>query len=331
MVKIKLSSIFTSFLLIFKLEADDNLYPTFAYQLDNFFAHHLLVAEKSTHQLHLFENKSGRPQLVKSYLMATGKYTGNKSSQGDLKTPEGLYKISDFFSSEKLLNKYGNEGKIYGAGAFVLNYPNNYDQIFGKTGSGIWLHSTDDDSRVAKGLDSKGCVVIQNNDIKDVSQYIEIDITPFIIVQDLTLLPQKTWELNKNSILETMNKWKSAWQGKKFDDYISFYDNKLFKDSVRGNYSQFKNYKKSIFSLPGTPRIEFSNINVLSFKDYTVINFIQSYKSNTIDDAGKKTLYLKLDENYNWKIISEVFEKLGQKPNNEMAFTPQMRYFKKTN
>ncbi len=331
MIKLKFSSItLLSLFFILKVSADDTL-PSFAYQLDNFFAHHLLVAEKSTHQLHLFENRGGKPSLVKSYLMATGKYTGNKSSQGDLKTPEGLYKISDFFSAEKLLNKYGNEGKIYGAGAFVLNYPNQYDQVFGKTGSGIWLHSTDDDSRVAKGLDSKGCVVIQNSDIKDVSQYIEIDITPFIIVQDLTLLPQKNWEINKNSILETMNKWKTAWLNKQIEDYTSFYDAKLFKDPVRGNYTQFKNYKKSIFSLPGTPKIEFSNINVLSFKDYTIINFVQSYKSNTIDDTGKKTLYLKQDENYNWKIISEVFEKIGQRPNNEMAFTPQMRYFKKTN
>ncbi|MBY0413622.1 MAG: L,D-transpeptidase family protein, partial [Bdellovibrionales bacterium] len=149
-------------------------------QLDNFFAHHVLVAEKSTHSLHLFKNTDGRPELVRTYQIATGKKPGDKESEGDFRTPEGVYNFVDFLTNKQLLAQSGPQGAIYGAGAFVTDYPNVIDRNMKKTGSGIWLHSTNDETRIDKGLDSRGCVVTANQELIDVSKYLELNKTPIV-------------------------------------------------------------------------------------------------------------------------------------------------------
>jgi hypothetical protein len=100
-----------------------------------------------------------------------------------------------------------------------------------------------------------------------------------------------------------------------------------FKDP-KGNYAKYKAYKKAVFSNPGKPKIELDNLSILQSKSYAVVTFTQKYQSNTINDAGKKLLYLKQDESYNWKIVSEVFSKNGIEGNDKVAFEPSMRFFK---
>ena len=56
-----------------------------------------------------------------------------------------------------------------------------------------------------------------------------------------------------------------------------------------------------------------------------MVHFQQYYKSNHIDDLGQKTLFLKKDKNYDWKIIHETWSK--DKENNSIAFTPALRFF----
>ena len=57
------------------------------------------------------------------------------------------------------------------------------------------------------------------------------------------------------------------------------------------------------------------------------------YQSNTINDTGKKLLYLKKDEYYNWKIVSEVWSKVGLETEEDkrVAFRPSQRFFETEN
>ena len=295
--------------------------------MDNFFAHHVLVAEKSTHSLHLFKNTDGKPELVRSFQIATGKKSGDKESEGDFRTPEGIYNFVDFMTNKQLLAQSGPQGAIYGAGAFVTDYPNAVDKILKKTGSGIWLHSTNDETRIDKGLDSRGCVVTANNELIEVSKYLELNKTPIIIVQDLLYLNEKTYETQKNELKKLVDNWLEAWRKKDIEQYISYYHPTEFSDS-KGKYAQYKIYKKAVFSNPGQPKIDLTNISILQSKNYAVITFTQSYQSNTINDAGKKLLYLRQDDNYNWKIVSEVFTKNGMENSDKLAFEPSLRFFK---
>ena len=303
------------------------LYPAPLLSLDHFYSHHILIAEKATHMLHLYKNVDGKPELVKSYQVVTGKKTGDKGIEGDLRTPEGIYNFTDFLTNKQLIEKSGAQGIIYGAGAFVTDYPNPIDQHMGKTGSGIWLHSTNDEARLDKGLDSKGCVVTANNDLLDVSKYLELYKTPIIIVQDLVFLNEKTHDAQKNELKKGIDAWLESWRNKEIEGYMSHYHVSEFRDA-KGNFSKYKAYKKAVFSNPGKPKIELENISILQSKGYAVVTFTQKYQSKTINDAGKKLLYLKQDDAYNWKIVSEVFSKNGAEGNDKIAFEPSMRFFK---
>jgi len=295
--------------------------------LDSLFSHHVLIAEKSTHKLHLYENSASIPRLVKTYTMATGKMAGNKSFQGDHRTPEGIYHFTSFIPHADLIKKYGKEGEKYGIGSFVMNYPNIIDRRNGKTGGGIWLHSTNDETRIEKGLDSRGCVVIANSQLKDISNYIELQNTKIIVVHNLKFLPKTAWDTERNSIISTIEKWSAAWRKEDFKNYITFYHDKKYQDNIRGDKKAFSRYKRAVFAAPGAPTIEVNNMTLLRNENYVVVTFKQNYKSARINDIGIKTLYLEKNEFYQWKIVSEQWRKAGP-AERKVAFQPSMRFFK---
>lgn len=308
------------------------IYPGPLLHLDTYFTHHIIVAEKSTHTLYLFRNNNSYPELLKSYHMATGKKSGDKLFEGDYRTPEGTFFLTEFLPHEQLVESYGSEGEIYGVGAFVMNYPNPVDRQRQKTGSGIWLHSTNDETRIDKGLDSRGCIVTANNNLVEISKYIELERTMIVVVQNLNWLSKRAWMTKRNQLLETIEGWRESWEQEDVPRYISYYHPEKFTDPRRGRLPQFKAYKKAVFSNPGKPSVEIADLSLIVANDYATANFIQDYKSNTLEDIGRKTLYLKQDDYYQWKIVSENWTKRGigenvQETSPEVAFQPSLRFF----
>ena len=302
-------------------------HPSSLLLLDDYFTHHVFIAEKSTHKLHLYKNKKGIPHLEHTWPMATGKKAGDKLFQGDHRTPEGIYHFHEFIPHEILMQRYGNEGKKYGAGAFVMNYPNPIDRQSKKTGHGIWVHSTNEETRIEKGLDSRGCIVIANKDLKDFSRYLELHRTPLVVVQDVHYLTESVWLKQQGQIRNLINSWLESWKKEDFPTYIQFYHPKKFYDLHRGSIRSFAAYKKNLFSSSGTPHIEISHLNIMMAGNYVVVTFRQHYRSNRIDDTGHKRLYLEKDDYYNWKIVAEVWSRKGVGPL-DVSFSPSLRFFK---
>src|SRR5690606_7265867 len=149
---------------------------------------------------------------------------------------------------------------IYGAGAFTTNYPNILDKRDGKTGGGIWLHSTDDDARISKGLDSRGCVVANDIDLKDISKFIDLTNTSVVIVENVHFLKKDTWEIQRRDLSEVVMNWADAWKTKDFNRYINSYSSKDFYNKFKGDFNSYKNYKKAIFSRSEVPVINFTDI-----------------------------------------------------------------------
>lgn len=306
-------------------------YPKNLIKLDNMFSHHVIIAEKSTHKLYLYKNQNHLPELIKTYSMATGKKAGNKLFQGDHRTPEGIYTFTQFLTHQDLIKKHGKQGEIYGVGAFVLNYPNPIDTKLGKTGGGIWLHSTNDETRIDKGLDSRGCIVTANKDIIDISRYIELYRTPVIVVHELEYIPEKLAIKKAKELTSKLENWLNSWREEDIDHYLKHY-HKNFYDKYRGNLRSFSKYKKTVFKNPGLPKIQLRNISILSTGNYLTITFEQSYRSKNITDIGKKVLYLEKNEFYEWKITSEQWSKKGISNNLKKiaSFKPSQRFFEET-
>lgn len=292
---------------------------------DPIFTHHVVLVEKSTHTLIVYQNENGTPKEIKRYKIASGKTKGDKLKEGDHKTPEGIYNLREFYSDNHLFTRHGEMAKMYGAGAFTTDYPNLMDRRAGKTGSGIWLHSTDDASRIEKGLDSRGCVVVNDADLKDVSIFLDLPKTPIIITDEIAFRPKEAWEKSQKELSSLVLAWSNAWKEKRFADYISFYHPKEFMDRSRGRYQAYKAYKQAVFSRSDTPEINFDGISILQANDYAVVTLRQNYRSTVINDIGKKTLYLIKDDNYNWKIIAELWEKIPE--DLSLTFSPSQRFF----
>lgn len=322
-----------AFLFFSQLTLSKDFTPAPLIQLDSLYSHHVLIAEKATHRLHLFQQNPQRgPVLIKTYQMATGKKAGDKTFQGDFRTPEGIYEFATFLTHQDLIKRHGKTGEIYGVGAFVMNYPNPIDQMEGKTGGGIWLHSTNDESRLDKGLDSRGCIVTSNKDLIEIGKFLELQKTPIIVTHRLNYLDSVSMEIKKKEVLEFLESWRHSWEEENHQEYIDHYAND-FTDPVRGNLTAFKNYKKRVFSGPGQPKIELDKISVLASDSYILAVFHQHYESHSIQDVGKKVLYLKKDPFYRWKIVSEKWSKIDAPQISEenkgpsLAFRPSQRFF----
>lgn len=304
-----------------------NFLPKSIIMMDDKFTHHAIVVEKSSHRLFLYANNNGAPRLVTSFQIATGKNTGDKLIEGDEKTPEGFYQLNKFFPSEQLIKTYGEYGKIYGSGAFVLNYPNIVDRNLGKTGGGIWLHSTDDETRISKGLDSRGCVVLGNKDLKEIARYIDLDTkTPIIIEDSITFWSDATWQKNKEQINQALQSWFTAWNKTNIKNYLSFYHRQEFKDQKGITYGSWADHKDRVFKTAKDTLIKMEYPSIFLHNNYAYISFQQNYTSSLVRDTGKKVMIWKKDTDYNWKIVYEGWESIASI--SQLAFTPSQRFFR---
>jgi murein L,D-transpeptidase YafK len=125
---------------------------------------------------------------------------GKKQQAGDRKTPEGVYFFTKVFAEKDL-------APIYGIKAFVMDYPNFMDRKFERGGNNIWLHGSD---KPIKPRDSKGCIVMNNDDLAVVAGYIQLNRTPIVVAQELSMVPSESRVSDKESLTGFLNDWKWA-------------------------------------------------------------------------------------------------------------------------
>ncbi|MGH8725772.1 MAG: L,D-transpeptidase family protein, partial [Burkholderiales bacterium] len=99
---------------------------------------HALVVDSRRSRLYVFANAQGRPRLIADFYVTLGKNGIEKTREGDQKTPVGVYHVTANLPRKKLTD-------FYGAGAFPINYPNEWDRRQGRDGYGIWLHGVPSD------------------------------------------------------------------------------------------------------------------------------------------------------------------------------------------
>lgn len=146
---------------------------------------YLLVVNKEEYQSHLYLLNQTRMTKIRTFRNAFGKKLGDKKTNGDLKTPEGIYQTVKFLN-KNLLKKYYPNYQKFGNGAFILNYPNDIDKIKNKDGFGIWLHGVDEPSRISKKNISQGCILFYNKDLNFLRSIIQNKNLKVIINQNIS-------------------------------------------------------------------------------------------------------------------------------------------------
>lgn len=258
----------------------------------------ILTCNKENSTLNLYTKDSNNTYEFKNkYSAYTGKIKGDKLKEGDLKTPVGIYKITKKLSKENKLDSF------YGPLAFVTSYPNTYDKYRGKNGHGIWIHGLPTEQE--RDEFTKGCIAIDNTNIKCLNNIIDIENTLLIINSD---------EVKKGiskeilvSILSQLYSWRYSWLFDDIDGYLNFYSEGFIRfDGMK--FERFKKYKTRVFKKIEKKTIIFNSINVIPYpntKNIYQITFKEFYKSDTFKFSGDKTLVVKLDETNSMKILTE--------------------------
>lgn len=158
---------------------------------------YVLLADAQRSRLYVFENLDGEPRLLKDYYLSVGREGTDKRVEGDKKTPLGVYQITSRIPGRKLSD-------FYGPGAFPLNYPNALDQAQGRTGHGIWLHGVPANTFSRAPNSSDGCLVVSNDDWRELRRYVHIGNTPMIIAPQIDWLERSTWVARRLGLLTSL-------------------------------------------------------------------------------------------------------------------------------
>ena len=233
--------------------------------------------------------------LLDSIEVLTG-LDGDKLKEGDLKTPIGVY---------KLVNLLTKVNSFYGPFAFETEYPNLYDRAQKKNGYGIWIHGFP--LKGKRDDNTKGCIVMKNNNLKNLKKKIDYKNSYLLIAQD-KLLTTNIDEISK--ILAFIYKWRKAWMESDLETYKTFYD-KSFRKSDGKNLKEFLEYKKRVFKIRANQKVEifFNDINIIPYQNINNekifrINMQQKYFAKNYKYIGPKELYIKFVNN-KIKIIIE--------------------------
>jgi murein L,D-transpeptidase YafK len=263
-----------------------------------------ILVDKKTNTLQLVKYVNGRYVPVKTYHVTLGQVKGDKEDEGDLKTPEGIYTFKSKLAAPHLKAKFG-------ALAFYLNYPNTFDQLAGRTGYDIMLHATNEPERLKQNYDSQGCIVVENQEIKEISPYVRLGLTPIIVFPELTQEYMNPGESKK--LLDFFNSWVKAWETKDIDNYISHYHSDF---SANGkNKTQWKAYKTQLNKNYNTIKVGPEDVMIYTHPKYTMITFTQNYHSTLKHGGvghksrGSKILYI-AEEAGEPRIIAETYTTL---------------------
>ncbi len=224
---------------------------------------HAIAVDASRARVYLFENTAQGLKLVSDYYASVGKMGIDKIIEGDLKTPLGIYHVTNTLDPNSLKD-------LYGAGALPINYPNPYDLRRGKTGSGIWLHGVPQAqfARAPKATD--GCVALSNADLQDILKRVEIRTTPVVI------LPKLEWRNPAQSLADVaafdraFASWRSAKTAGDLERTLAQYT------------PDFNSYGKNLADWRGILSAEIAKKRSNELKDLAVLHWAESAQSATM-------------------------------------------------
>ncbi len=257
-----------------------------------------IVVDTVKSRMYLYRNANGQPRYAGDYYVTVGKNGSEKQKEGDKKTPLGVYIAGTKLASNKLPD-------LYGAAAYPLNYPNEWDRQQGKNGHGIWLHGTPSDTYSRPPRASDGCVVLTNPDIQGLAEVLKNGNTPVVIVgEDGVSAPELARQ--KAALTAALEQWRRDWQQQQTEAYLAHYSRDFFSEKM--DLAAWAAEKRRIQSRKSNVSVNLSEISIFRYPDarkqMAVVNFNQDYKADHFTHKMRKRQYWVL-ENGRWKILYE--------------------------
>lgn len=117
-------------------------------------------------------------ELLESFPIACGKNYGNKRKSGDMKTPEGVFHISQIQDASSWSHDF-KDGKgviqgAYGPYFFRIDTPGH---------KGIGIHGTHDPESIGTRA-TEGCIRLKNEDLRKLRPHIKVGLPVIILPSD---------------------------------------------------------------------------------------------------------------------------------------------------
>jgi murein L,D-transpeptidase YafK len=275
----------------------DDKIPAYLLNLDDNYRH-ALVVDASRARLYVYENRAGLPIRVADFYVTIGKAGAGKKKEGDNRTPIGIYTISGFKSPRELSD-------FYGSGAFTLTYPNEWDTRQGRNGHGIWIHGSPSNTYSRAPRASEGCVVLANDDLSRLGQYIQSGKTPVIIAEQVEWLDHDAIGIRRDDLAAAIDQWRQDWESRDTSRLLRHYSTSFRNESQ--DLQAFGASKQKVNSAKSWIKVGLSNVSLMLYPerpDFALVSFVQNYQSNNLNDRTAKRQFWSR-EGGRWKIIHE--------------------------
>jgi len=264
----------------------------------------LFVVDKALSRLFIYKRKAdGSLERVDDEYVATGSHAGDKQSEGDGRTPDGIYRFVARLKGRALQVEYGPV-------AFPTDYPNAFDRLHGKDGHGIWMHGYAEGVDRRPPRDTKGCFSLPNSRLLDVQKYVHLGKSWVIIGENIPFTDAKNPSPQLASIRGAVDAWVKDWESLNADAYLSHYDRDF--RSGRYNLASWSRYKRRVNGHKSFIKVKMDDFTIIRDPNHwpegevAVVEFMQHYRSNNFKDAGRKRLYLvRHNPKGPWKILIE--------------------------
>jgi len=274
---------------------DGNMVPSYFLKLSASQKRVILVdADQS--RVHVFENSGSAPKLVHDYYATVGKNGLTKTLEGDGRTPEGLY----FISSK--LNPLGLSD-LYGDGALPLNYPNEWDQLQGNTGYGIWLHGVPSRTYNRAPYATEGCIALPNSDIASLYGTPDIENTPVAITGETEWITSDEAQSRGRYFAELVERWRLSRESGDAQTRRQYYSSSFGQIDLEDK--PFLNYET-----PEIARVvsEISDLSLFAYPGDSAL-VVATFDTHNIDNTelpnGRIRQYWRKEADDQWRIVHE--------------------------
>jgi murein L,D-transpeptidase YafK len=261
--------------------------------------HTVLIAETDTASLHRYHADENGLVAANEQRVSIGQNGVRKQTAGDRKTPLGIYFVLEELDTSNLHEKYGPV-------AFPLDYPNVWDQLHDRTGSGIWIHGVTPNSGPRPERDTDGCIALENASLLALQGYLTATQTPVIVTRRLQQVSPEEIARLRESLLAAVHSWAADYRLGDWHHYLALYaDDFTYRGLSRAEWSIFR-----LQSAGNRPISNFSIDDIMLLADPEEPGLFLSRFRQTTTESGRlititKRLYWRANERGELKIVAE--------------------------